>query len=59
MGGNRQEEGFKTIDDIFDIIWLLKTIRDVMFKLESMKDHYLSMIDARLSPDHLYQDRQE
>ena len=28
----RQEEDFKTKDDACDVIWLLKTIRGIMFK---------------------------
>ena len=55
----RQEEDFKTSDNTCNVMWLLKTIRGIMFKFEGIKDNYLSMIKTRSALDRLYQDRQE
>ena len=59
MGGIRQEEDFKTRDNLCNIIWLIKTIRGDMFKFKGMKYNYLSMIESRSAIDRLYQDCQE
>ena len=59
MQGKSDKKRIKKKDNACDVIWILKTIRGVMFKFEGMKDHYVSMIEARSALDRLYQDRQE
>ena len=47
QGKIRQEDVFKTRYDTCDVIWLLNTIRGIVFRFGGMKDNYLSMIEER------------
>ena len=58
QGEIRQEDDFKRKDDARDVIWLLNTIRGVMFKFRG-KNHYLSMNNSRSALNWLYQDLKE
>ena len=58
-GEIRQEYYSKTKYVSCNVIWLLKTIRGVMFKFKGMNDHYLSIIKAKSALNRLYQDCQE
>ena len=49
----------KTRDDACDVIWIIKTIRGVMFKFKEMKYHCLYMIESISALGWIYQERQE